>query len=479
MRLTKSLFWRAIIACGIAGAAGVLSVVIVIIVSFRGPAPRLAEVSWELLLQGRFGDVCEEAAEERMWSDDGMHIAFAAADELPGLLTSLDVNERILTSADGSRGFGARLRTDGGEFLLRLDRDDGCRYYLVKWPPLPGFGTGALTTVLVMLVISGTGGIMMGMLWVSRPTLRRLDSLAERARAVGSAEYEPLSGEPVDEIGDVGQVLETAHYRIVRDRDALLARETALRRHLSEVAHDVGTPLTSLFIVLERMHERAGDPETAAEITGALTDVVYVSSLTRNLSLRTLFEDNDARVDLEAIAELGSVLDRVAHRYRRIASGRGTQIDIARPDEEVWVGTDPTAVEQAVSNVVENSVLYAGQQAQITLVLEVDAGQFRLEISDDGEGVAGALVERLSEPGFRAEPARQRRPTGSGLGLSITSEVARRAGWDLSIASAPGEGFAITITGGVLEDPRSRRGTGRQPIVDTDTISRLSNAYNS
>lgn len=458
MTLARTLFWRAVIACGVAGAAGVISVIIAVALTSRGPAPALAEQTWDVLLEGPFGEVCAQSPSDRNWSDgDGMGVAFFSAEEVMAELEELGIDTDMKRVTDTPRGFSVRIRIPGGEFLMRLDRDDGCEYYLVRWSELPGVGPAALLLLVVTLTVAGTGGIMLGMLWVARPTLRRLNSLAERARSVGSERYEPLDDEPGDEIGDVGRVLETTHDRLIRDRDALLARETALRRHLSEVAHDLGTPLTSLFIVLERLHDSAQTAEDAAEITGALTDVVYVSSLTRNLSLRTIFEDDDARLDGETLAELGSVLDRVAHRYSRIASGRGTRIDVARPDEEVWVATDPTAVEQAVSNVVENSVLYAGEGAQITLLLEVDEGSFTLRIADDGDGVSPDVLERLAEPGFRAEPARQRRPTGSGLGLSITAEVARRARWDIAFESVQGDGFAVTLTGAVLDEPRARR----------------------
>jgi signal transduction histidine kinase len=124
------------------------------------------------------------------------------------------------------------------------------------------------------------------------------------------------------------------------------------------------------------------------------------------------------------------------------------ELDVARPDGALMVRCQPTAAEQAITNLVENAVAYGDPGGHVAVVLEWRGDRFSLVVVDDGPGVLPAELPRLGERTFRSDEARQRDPNGSGLGLAITSEICQRCGWSLSFARNEPKGLEVRIEGG-------------------------------
>jgi signal transduction histidine kinase len=151
--------------------------------------------------------------------------------------------------------------------------------------------------------------------------------------------------------------------------------------------------------------------------------------------------------------DLGETVDRVVARARYFARNRGIALEAARPDVPVLASCHPTAVEQAITNLVENAIAYGDVGGHIALVLEADPRGFTLLVADDGPGVPPAEMPRLGERTFRTDEARQRDPSGSGLGLAITSEICKRCGWKLAFEPNDPRGLRVSITGPTVPAP--------------------------
>src|SRR6185369_4838490 len=135
-------------------------------------------------------------------------------------------------------------------------------------------------------------------------------------------------------------------------------------------------------------------------------------------------------------------------RARLFARNRGISLESSRPDGAVIVRCDPTAAEQAITNLVENAVGYGDPGGHVALVLETEGqDRFRLVVVDDGPGVLPVELPRLGERTFRSDEARQRDPAGSGLGLAITSEICNRCSFRLAFQREEPRGLRVTIDG--------------------------------
>jgi len=283
------------------------------------------------------------------------------------------------------------------------------------------------------------------------PLVRRIRALRLAAERVGDAHgYRPLAGaRDGDELDALGAILDATHARIRSDAQLLEEQRNALERHLIHVAHDMRTPLAAVQVALEYVADSAPEPAMREVLTGALRDIVYLAALTHNLrlasQLRTGWDPTREVVDVD----FADMVCRIGARAQMLARRRGMELAVSVPDETVTVRCNMLAVEQALTNVVDNAVAYGDAHGHVAVVLaRSDAGDaFRLEIRDDGPGVPPEELPRLTERTFRSDQARQRNPRGSGLGLAITAEVCARFGWTLAFASLELRGLLVTIGG--------------------------------
>ena len=342
-----------------------------------------------------------------------------------------------------------RLGSDhGGVMALRGAPSGPCSLIQATWPPR----TSVRRRLLYWLLAGGVGvmaiAAALGVVAVVGPLTRRIDRLRAAAGRVGSPSgYASAADAKSDELGELSTILDDAHRRIRADAEMLEERQKALERYLTDVAHDLKTPIASLQIALEQAAHANRDDVIADILKGSLKDVVYLAALTTNLRLACQLRDGWDPGAGDAGVDLGEVVERVATRVRYFAKSRSITLDVARPDAPVYARCHSTAAEQVVTNLIENAVSYGNPGGHVAVVLDEQADRFSLKVVDDGPGVLPSELPRLGERTFRSDEARQREPNGSGLGLAITSEVCSHCDWSLSFAREEPGGLRVTIEG--------------------------------
>lgn len=122
-------------------------------------------------------------------------------------------------------------------------------------------------------------------------------------------------------------------------------------------------------------------------------------------------------------------------------------IEVVREcDESIWVEGPPTELTQVLLNLVLNAV-QAMDESGGTLTLRVRRQDSfaAIEVCDTGPGIAAEHMGAIFEPFFTTKPATDRHGGGTGLGLYISREIARKCGGDLAVTSRPGEGATFTL----------------------------------
>jgi signal transduction histidine kinase len=380
-------------------------------------------------------------------------------------------DEATLTSANPDapsldRGLYERL-TNGEPSPLRLARPPGehagvmmlrtadsgpCSLVQVTWPPRPLAGRRFWYILLVGAVVVMALATGLGFVAVVRPLTSRIERLRTAAGNVGAQDgFVSARDERKDELGELSSMLDGAHERIRRDAGQLQDRQRALERYLSDVAHDLRTPIASLQIALEQAGQLAKDEDTKTLMKSALKDVVYLAGLTDNLRLACRLRDGWDPAAGNPSVDLTDTVLRVARRADLFAKNRGISFESSRPDGPLVVRCDAIAAEQAITNLVENAIAYGDPGGHVALLLETNGtAGFRLVVIDDGPGVLPVELPRLGERTFRSDEARQRDPSGSGLGLAITSEICSRCSFRLAFAREEPRGLRVTIDGPAL-----------------------------
>jgi len=292
--------------------------------------------------------------------------------------------------------------------------------------------------------------IMIGvmMIFTIRPITRRLRRLSHAARSVGSEEdYRSAEDTLQDDIGEISVILDSAHSRMRADAGHLEQRRVALEQHLANVAHDLRTPISSLHLGLQEMQEHIDSDVAKDLLRRTINDSAYLMALTDNLHLASRLADGADPTAGHARTDLGELVDKMELRFSLLGKMSGVQVVAARPDKPVWVICDPFIAERALSNIVHNAVTHGERGGNVALVLEVVEDNFELRVSDDGPGVPPEELTMLAERTFRSDEARQRDVHGQGLGLAITHEIARRAGWTLEFSGVEPRGLEVSLKG--------------------------------
>ncbi|HEX2546325.1 MAG TPA: ATP-binding protein, partial [Ramlibacter sp.] len=169
---------------------------------------------------------------------------------------------------------------------------------------------------------------------------------------------------------------------------------------------------------------------------GALVDdLLDVSRVTRGLVVL-----QQQRVDL------GSVVERAMESLRALLDERAHEVTITQPGRPLFVHGDPARLEQVVVNLLTNACKYTDRGGRITVTLAQAGGQARLEVQDNGIGMAPEVLERIFDLFAQAERGLARSQGGLGIGLTIVRRLVELHGGTVRAESAGlGQGATFTV----------------------------------
>lgn len=215
----------------------------------------------------------------------------------------------------------------------------------------------------------------------------------------------------------------------VKVDNELRQSEERNRLFTSDVAHELRTPLAVMRLHLEKMEDR----QTAESL---LEDVEKLSRMLEQLLASAKLEGQaqvfDDNVDLHEICvQIGTEMGPLAIKESRY-------IEVKEPKKPVLIKANRFALEQAIRNLVENSIKYAARKTKILIEVTDDPA---IIISDKGPGIPEGLREAVFDPFLQSD----RRGSGAGLGLSIVRRAAEFHGATIEISDAPGGGSVFTF----------------------------------
>lgn len=305
-----------------------------------------------------------------------------------------------------------------------------------------------LISLLAIAAIAIAGGLILAL-----RLRRRIDAMSAASRRIMAGDLTqriPMTGSG-DEFDGLAASL-----------NAMIARIEELMSGLREVsdniAHDLKTPLTRLRNRLETTL-RGGD---AAQFHGAIEETLeeadeLIRTFNALLSIARL--EAGARDATYGRFDLATVIADVAELYEPLADERGLRLTVA-PMPALLVEGEPQLVAQAIANLVDNAIKYAGDgeggsapgSVAISAALTPDGAE--IVVADNGPGIAPADRDRACRRFVRLETSRS--APGSGLGLSLVAAVMRLHGGTVQLAdNAPGLKVTLRLPAAAAAMPGS------------------------
>jgi heavy metal sensor kinase len=267
--------------------------------------------------------------------------------------------------------------------------------------------------------------------------LRPVEQMRRRAAEISHADIgQRLPVPPAhDEIGRLGTTLNDMLDRL----DAAFTRERAF---VADASHELRTPLAILKAELE-LALRAGRSreELAAAVESAAEETDRLAQLAEDLLVIARSDQGPLPVRTTEMAA-GELFDSVRERFATRVEDGGRAIAVAPGAGRVEVVADRQRVEQALANLVDNSLRYGS--GAIELAARSENGAVELHVRDAGPGFPPEFIPAAFDRFTRADASRAR--GGTGLGLAIVAAIATAHGGSAQVANRPEGGADVWIS---------------------------------
>ena len=214
---------------------------------------------------------------------------------------------------------------------------------------------------------------------------------------------------------------------------------------IGNVSHELRTPLTSLQGYVEGLQDGLfpGDEETWA-IMGM--ELSRLKRLVADLQDLSRVEGGSVQLKLQDFPVL-PLVEQVHSQLQAKFVTKGITFYADGSDSSIEVNADRDRTYQILINLLGNALRHTPDNGAITIYVDYDIDdQIAISIIDDGEGIPAESIPYLFERFYRVDPSRSRQSGGSGIGLSISRQLARLMNGEVKAESeGPGEGSTFTL----------------------------------
>lgn len=266
-------------------------------------------------------------------------------------------------------------------------------------------------------------------------------------RALRAASAAIASGRPgarldADAPGEIGDV--AASFNAMAE--ALEEGDAVRRRLVTDLAHELRTPLSNLRGTVEALEDGVFELDDVTR-TGLRRQVERLERLVADLA--TLHDLEAGQVAIDARPTDLAALANASHAaFQARFAERGVALEVHAPARGAVAFGDPVRIGQVLENLLSNALRHTPCGGRVDVVVASGAAAVRVEVRDTGPGVPEREREAVFRRFYRGDPARATDGgTGTGVGLTIAKTLVERQGGRIEVGAAPGGGalFAFTV----------------------------------
>src|SRR5579862_4734416 len=336
-----------------------------------------------------------------------------------------------------------------GKFLQQtITADNGRRYVLIiDLPPEehPFFGPHGVPGLGILIAIISSG-------LVCYILARYLTSPIVQLRG---ATQKLASGDLTARAGVPGSRRHDEMAELMRDFDRMAERlenlVNAQSRLLTDISHELRSPLARLNVALELARQRSG-PEAVSALDRIDREANRLNELIQKLLTIARLEAGGESIEKVPV-RLENIIHEIAKDAAFEAQSRGCEVEATIVDDCVVVGSR-SLLHSAIENVVRNAIRYTQEGTNVDVRLEQGVGlqkdgpgspQAVVRVTDSGPGVPEDALDKLFRPFYRIDDARGRQTGGVGLGLAITDRAVRLHVGTIRVSNRPQGGLMVEI----------------------------------
>ena len=311
-----------------------------------------------------------------------------------------------------------------------------------------------LAIVTGIMIIVFTASILV--VWLYQSMIKPLNALRRATQQLqeGNLDYSLQDAISDDEIGQLCSDFEEMRIHLKEQIEMRIRYEQDLRELISNISHDIKTPLTAIKGYAEGMIDGVADTKEKQEkyLRTIYTKANDMTKLVDELSFYTKIDTNNIPYHFESV----KVLKQINDYFMDCVEENQAELEIvnihieffSNVEESVQVMADREQLHRVMSNIIGNAVKYRGEKEEGLIVIHLwDEGTIvRVEVEDNGQGIPEHALPYIFERFYRADSSRNSKQGGSGLGLAIVKKIIEGHGGTIYAESKEKEGTKIIFT---------------------------------
>jgi len=219
---------------------------------------------------------------------------------------------------------------------------------------------------------------------------------------------------------------------------------------LTNVSHDIRTPLHAIQGFVEIMQARTTDTEQLEHLQTIAAASKYMLDMTSDILLLARLEANQVPLQMQD-CDIGELAESLMTLLQAKVALAKSPVELALHREHLPQGariyTDPRRLRQILQNLLDNALEFTAHGKVCLYCPDAAAPQVQFKVTDTGVGIAGENLAKLFDPFYQI--SHRDAAVGTGLGLPIVAGLLRRLGGSITVSSEPGAGttFIVTLPG--------------------------------
>ncbi len=348
-------------------------------------------------------------------------------DRANDVLGSVDVKE------DGSNVASAPIIVDGEKVGTVLVRVPGSETLLTKFDE--DFRDKSYNAMIFAAVIALIIAMVMGAIFV-RTIAAPVKKITNAAKALKEGDYSARTGMTgSDEIARLGNMFDLM-------ADSVESNRKLERRLVTDVAHELRTPLMAIQSTVEAMIDGVFKPD-AERLETLNSEVQRLSRLVDALLKLSRLESRTKPIEQKKV-DLTEMLSSVVQTHQAYIHDAGLNLEFEY-DPHVYVFGDADLLRQATANLISNAVRYTPEGGTITIMARKGDLMGQIVVKDTGIGLTPEEAKLVFQRFWRADSGRARATGGLGIGLSVVKEIVEQHNGWVRVEGRPNEGACFTI----------------------------------
>lgn len=318
-----------------------------------------------------------------------------------------------------------------------------------KLAEMPGVEEAAKSVVVaVIFILISTAAILI--VWTYGSVVKRLDKLNKAVENIreGNLDFRiEVSGK--DEISDLSRNIESMRKRLQVNAEEKINTENEQRMLISNIAHDLKTPITAIKGYSEGILDGVADSPEKQEkyIRTIYNKANEMNTLINELTLYTNIDTNRIPYNFNKL-NVRNYFDDCVEELELDLSNQNIMLSyFNHVGEDVLMIADPEQLGRVINNIVGNAVKYMkkGEPSFISVRVR-DVGDFvQIEIEDNGKGIPAKDLPYIFDRFYRADSSRNSATGGSGIGLSIVKKIMEDHGGKIWATSKEDRGTVMYL----------------------------------